>query len=62
MKKGLIALMSFQVLLFCIGILQLTEGKLFFGLFNVIVNAVFVVFNIRTLTGLSVFNYKTKKK
>ena len=38
-----------QVLLFAIGIWQLSEGKLLFGLFNVVINTAFFVVNIYTL-------------
>ena len=53
MKKVLIPLMIIQVLLFAIGIWQLSEGKLFFGLFNVVLNTAFFVVNIYTLKRVS---------
>lgn len=41
--------MIVQILLFVIGVYQLSEGKLFFGLYNVVVNTAVFMLNIRTL-------------
>ena len=53
MKKILISLMIVQVLLFAIGVWQFSDGKLFFGLFNVVLNTAFFVVNIYTLKRVS---------
>ncbi len=38
MKKLLITFLVIQILLICVGIWQLTEGRIGGGLFNIIVN------------------------
>jgi len=49
MKKFIILLMVVQVILFIIGITQLIEGSLYFGLFNTIINPIAFMINIDTL-------------
>jgi len=50
-QRGIVIpiLMAFQVILFAIGVYQLCEGKMFFGLFNIILNAIFFAVNVNTL-------------
>ena len=49
----IISLMIVQVLLFAMGIWGLNDGKLFFGLFIVILNTAFFVVSIYTLKRVS---------
>ena len=49
MKIGFISLMIIQVCLFVVGIFQLLNGLIGFGLFNTIVNFVFFIVNIFNL-------------
>ena len=49
MKKFVIGLMVIQVLLLGVGIYQLIDGKLIFGLFNVVLNSIFFMVNLDTL-------------
>ena len=46
MKKLLITFLAIQILLICVGIWQLTNGRIGFGLFNIIVNTFGSLFNI----------------
>jgi uncharacterized membrane protein YiaA len=45
MRKFFIALLVVQVALICVGIWQLTQGKIDAGLFNIILNLVFGTLN-----------------
>ena len=46
MEKLLITFLVIQILLICVGIWQLTEGRIGGGLFNIIVNTFGSSFNI----------------
>jgi len=52
MKKVIIALMIAQVILFCIGVCFLVEGKIASGIFNTVVNAIFFAVNVNSLKRL----------
>ena len=52
MKNFIITLMIIQVLLFSFGVWQLSEGLLFFGLFNVVANAACFLQNIHSLKSI----------
>ena len=56
MKVLLIGLITFQVCLFIVGILQVQSGTpvgISFGLFNMIVNLIFICVNINTFHKIS---------
>ena len=52
MKKFIIALMIVQVILFCMGVYFLVEGKIVSGVFNTVVNAICFAVNVNTLKRL----------
>ena len=49
MKKVLIILLGMQIALIGAGVWQLIEGHTAHGLFNIILNSVFGLLNIRTI-------------
>jgi hypothetical protein len=49
MKIKLIILMVFQFFLFTLGVYCLSVGKIYFGLFHIVINTAFFVVNIYTL-------------
>lgn len=53
MKTVIIILMIMQIVLFTFGIKFLIEGRIFSGLFNIIVNFIFFLVNVNTLRKLN---------
>jgi hypothetical protein len=60
MKKFLITFLLIQILLICVGIWQLTTGKIGFGLFNIIVNTFGYLFNISLYNKIQINKIKNK--
>jgi hypothetical protein len=52
MKKLIIALMIVQVILFCMGVYFLVDGRIASGIFNAVVHAIFFAVNVNTLKRL----------
>jgi hypothetical protein len=52
MRKFIIALMIVQVILFCMGVYFLVDGKIASGILNIVVNAIFFAVNVNTLKRL----------
>lgn len=53
MKIAIIILMIIQIVLFIFGVKFLIEGKIFYGLFNTIINFIFFFVNVNTLKRLN---------
>lgn len=49
MKKFIYILLTVQLCCFAAGVYFLTQGDMFYGLFNIIVNAIFIPVNIDNL-------------
>lgn len=60
MKKLLITFLVIQILLICVGIWQLTEGRIGDGLFNIIVNTFGSSFNISLYNKIQINKIKNK--
>jgi|688.fasta_scaffold2041290_2 hypothetical protein len=49
MRNFLIILLVMQILLIIVGVWQITQGKIGVGLYNIILNFMFGLFNLKTI-------------